>query len=338
MMKALYIEEIKMTAMRHCRLAVLVLASICLPFLTYADTASANGYTWTYLIKGNVAVLTCGPYSTITLSYDPGISPKPNGAVTIPSKLGGKPVTVIGEDVFKNCTGLTSVTMPNSITNIQRYAFQGCSGLTSVPLPDGIKFVSEDAFPGCNILKAKWYVTLANSSAAGVGMDGVKAVLTVTNVVVHHVTTSVQSSAVTPPVTTGIVNVIAEVGASGAIAVPSEWANQYSGFAAKFGNDFTAAVTKPTGKYDGAGNAMYVWQDYVAGTDPTDLNDVFRASITFDGEGKPVISHSPELTPTEAAKRIYRTFGKVRLNDSDWTLVNGNEEDYNFFKVTVEMK
>lgn len=335
MMKALYIEEIKMTAMRHCRLAVLVLASICLPFLTYADTASANGYTWTYVIKGNVAVLTHGTQYSNVIS---GISPAPNGAVTIPSKLGGKPVTVIGESVFKNCTGLTSVTMPNSITNIQMYAFQGCSGLTSVTLPDSLKYISENAFPGCDMLKTKWYVTLANSSAAGVGMDGVKAVLTVTNVVVHHVTTSVQSSAVTPPVTTGIVNVIAEVGASGAIAVPSEWANQYSGFATKFGSDFTVAVTRPTGKYDDAGNAMYVWQDYVAGTDPTDLNDVFRASITFDGAGKPVISHSPELTPTEAAKRVYRTFGKVRLNDSDWTLVNGNEEDYNFFKVTVEMR
>lgn len=52
-------------------------------------------------------------------------------------------------------------------------------------------------------------------------------------------------------------------------SVRSEWAANYSGFAAKFGSDFAAALTKPSGKWDGAGNAMFVWQDYVAGTDPT---------------------------------------------------------------------
>lgn len=106
-----------------------------------------------------------------------------------------------------------------------------------------------------------------------------------------------------------------------------------------FLDDFTAALTKPTGKRDGAGNEMLVWQDYVAGTDPTDEEDVFRASITFDAQGKPVISHTPELSAAEAAKRTYRTFGKVKLNDKDWTEVaEGEEDDYNFFKVTVEMK
>ena len=249
------------------------------------------------------------------------------GSVTIPSGI-----TAIGGAAFSDCSGLTSITIPDSVTQIGPEAFSGCRSLPNVVIPDSVISLSTTAFDGCDKLWATWYRRLVSDPAADM------VALTVTNVVVHHVTTSVQSSAVTPPVTTGIVNVIAEVGASGAIAVPSEWANQYSGFATKFGSDFTAAVTKPTGKRDGSGNAMYVWQDYVAGTDPTDLNDVFRASITFDGEGKPVISHTPELPAAEAAKRIYRTFGKVRLNDSDWTLVNGNAEGYNFFKVTVEMR
>lgn len=80
--------------------------------------------------------------------------------------------------------------------------------------------------------------------------------------------------------------------------------------------------------------------DYVAGTDPTDPDDKFIASITFDvQDNKPVISWSPELSPAEAAKRTYRKFGKVRLNDANWTeIAAGEEENYNFFKVTVEMK
>ena len=41
----------------------------------------------------------------------------------------------------------------------------------------------------------------------------------------------------------------------------------------------------------------------------------------------------------EAAKRTYRKFGKVRLNDANWTEIYDDEEaNYNFFKVTVEMK
>lgn len=83
---------------------------------------------------------------------------------------------------------------------------------------------------------------------------------------------------------------------------------------------------------------MLVWQDYVAGTDPTDKDDVFKASVTII-DGKPVVGYTPELTETEKAKRIYRTYGKVRLGDAGWTLVpEGREVDYNFFKVTVEMK
>ena len=84
---------------------------------------------------------------------------------------------------------------------------------------------------------------------------------------------------------------------------------------------------------------MLVWQDYVAGTDPTDPDSKFTASITFDAQGKPVISYSPELSTAEAAKRTYRKFGKARLNDANWTeIAAGEEENYNFFKVTVEMK
>ena len=163
--------------------------------------------------------------------------------------------------------------------------------------------------------------------------------LTVTNVIVHYVTQSIPSDAVIPSTTAGIVNVITEVDAGAPVAISPAWAEQYPDFEAKFGSDFSAAIVAETGKRDGAGNAMRVWQDFVAGTDPTDPNSVFTATITFDADtGQPVISWSPELSPEEAAKRTYRKYGKVKLTDEDWTEIDGDEASYNFFKVSVEMK
>ena len=66
---------------------------------------------------------------------------------------------------------------------------------------------------------------------------------------------------------------------------------------------------------------------------------MFTASITFDKDTNvPIISWTPELSSAEAAKRLYKTYGKVRLTDSDWTEITGSTENYNFFKVTVEMR
>jgi len=256
------------------------------------------------------------------------------------------PVFTIEDGVLTavELNGATEIVIPDSVTSIGEAVFIDCGELASVTIPDGVESISPTAFDGSGKLWAKWFKTLERlSSGEAVAPGGVAAAsevtLTVTNVVVHYVTTAAVSEAVTPSEDVGIVSVIAEVSAGKPVAISSEWTARYPGFAAKFGSDFTAAITKPTGKRDGAGNVMMVWQDFVAGTDPTDENDKFTASITFDEDGKPQIAYSPKfIDEAEAAKRTYKKYGKVKLNDNDWTLIDGNEADYNFFKVTVEMK
>ena len=258
--------------------------------------------------------------------------------VTIPNS-----VTNVGWEAFFACKSLSAIEIPEGVRSIGDRAFQKCYGLTAVTIPDSIESISMTAFDSCDKLWTNWYRALANLAAkvdsASDGDSDKSVSLITTNIVIHYVMQSVPSSAVIPPMATGFVNVVTEVGASNAVAISSEWAGQYPGFTDKFGSDFGTAITKQSGKRDDAGNPMFVWQDFVAGTDPTDETDVFRASITFDAiTGDPVISWSPELSAAEAAKRTYRIFGKVRLNDSNWTLVDGNAADYNFFKVSVEMK
>ena len=46
-------------------------------------------------------------------------------------------VKSIGSSAFSNCSGLTSITIPNSVTSIGNYAFRSCSGLISIKVEDG---------------------------------------------------------------------------------------------------------------------------------------------------------------------------------------------------------
>ena len=55
----------------------------------------------------------------------------------------------IGSDAFEGCTGLTSVTIPNSVTSIGDQAFYNCSGLTSVTIPNSVISIGGEAFYNC---------------------------------------------------------------------------------------------------------------------------------------------------------------------------------------------
>ena len=63
--------------------------------------------------------------------------------VTIPSDMG---ITRIGNRAFKNCAGLTSVTLPDGVTSIGNRAFNNCTSLTSITIPDSVTRIGRHAF------------------------------------------------------------------------------------------------------------------------------------------------------------------------------------------------
>ena len=76
---------------------------------------------------------------------------QPSGSsytVTIPSEIGGVPVTAIGDNAFQNST-MTAVIVPDSVTTIGYAAFYSCSGLTAIEIPKSVTTLGSFAFQNC---------------------------------------------------------------------------------------------------------------------------------------------------------------------------------------------
>jgi hypothetical protein len=81
------------------------------------------------------------------------------GAVVIPDTIFGLPVTSIADFAFQYCYGLTSVTIPSSVTYLGSFAFRYDSGLTNVSIPDSITSLNSEVFESCGLV----HVTLPDS-------------------------------------------------------------------------------------------------------------------------------------------------------------------------------
>jgi len=150
----------------------------------FAVTETVDGITWRYQVSNGKAEIYNNDLAAIPTST--------TGAITIPATLGGYPITSIGSYAFRNCSGLTSVTIPGSVTSIGSYAFYGCSGLRDVVVPqyvcnnrmssvfpsayqsitnviilDGVTSIGSYAFSGCSGLTS---VTIPDS-VTSIGND-----------------------------------------------------------------------------------------------------------------------------------------------------------------------
>ena len=124
-----------------CILSLFMAASL-LPLSVFADTNSTTSGTTgdcTWTLNGTV----------LTISGNGEMGNSAPWGKEISRVIIETGVTNISESAFSNCTGLTSIYLPNSIKSIGKYAFSNCTGLTYIRIPDSVTEINYAAFSGC---------------------------------------------------------------------------------------------------------------------------------------------------------------------------------------------
>ena len=130
-----------------CSLALVLLFLLALmPAPAIAAEAAGEPETltegcWSFTVDGGKATVT-------------GYSGNED-AETVPSMLGGYPVTAIGDEAFYDYCIFQSLSLPAGLETIGNAAFYGCYRLTDLTIPSSVRSIGEEAFAGnCVALKS----------------------------------------------------------------------------------------------------------------------------------------------------------------------------------------
>ena len=125
-------------------LVLLVVIAILATSNSYAQASFETIDGLRYLIDSDV--------KTATLTANVG--EKYSGDIVVPEKVKASdgveyPVTAFGDNAFKECGGLKSITIPSSVTSLGNYCFNWCNGLTSVTIPSSVTSLGDFCFWNC---------------------------------------------------------------------------------------------------------------------------------------------------------------------------------------------
>jgi hypothetical protein len=82
-------------------------------------------------------------HKTTLWQYPAGLT----GSYVIPNT-----VQIVGAGAFQDCTNLSGIFFPASVTNLADQAFDGCSRLKSVTIPNSVISIGDETFAGCTSL------------------------------------------------------------------------------------------------------------------------------------------------------------------------------------------
>jgi len=82
-----------------------------------------------------------------------GIGTCSDTQIFIPSTYNGYPVQKIGDRAFENCTEITYVNIPDSVTTIGGSVFSGCSALKEIIIPNSVTEIGEWTFANCTSIE-----------------------------------------------------------------------------------------------------------------------------------------------------------------------------------------
>lgn len=163
-------------------------------------------------------------------------TPSYSGVISLPETVtnAGKTytLTIMGAYVFYNCSGLTSVSIPNSVTTIRDYAFSYCSKLTSIIFSSSLTSIEKQAFSYCTGLK---YVTIPNS-VTSIGANAFSDCTGLTFVSISNSVTSVGQNAFQY--------------CTGLTSVSVDWETPLTILDATFHEAYNATLYVPAGKVD----------------------------------------------------------------------------------------
>lgn len=140
------------------KLLPLILLLSCLTARAYDffDTLPSGQVLYFSYVSGGVEVV----YPAANVSSGWVGYTKPTGALTVPATVthGGTTYAVlaIGDYAFRQCTGLTSVTLADGIASVGGSAFYGCSGITTLSLSASISSIGAAAFSSLSSLTDVW--------------------------------------------------------------------------------------------------------------------------------------------------------------------------------------
>ena len=103
----------------------------------------------------------------------------------------GTGVTTIGNDMFSGCSALTSITIPNNVTSIGAYAFNNCTSLATATIGTGVTSIGNYAFQLCTSLTS---ITIPNSVTT-IGLEAFASCISVTTLAIGTGATNIQSDA-----------------------------------------------------------------------------------------------------------------------------------------------